>query len=238
MGALRDNATALTESTKMTPDPGRRRLGANARTRASGPKKFTSMTSRSAASVTSLSTGRWQVMPALQTSRSTSPCARVAAAIWAPSVTSSRTGTTRAGSGYRGSDAGARAPATTVVACRLSAASTRAAPTPRLAPVIRTLCPVRSIVVPPSTAAALRNGSSHDEVRRRCGWTRSRQASRTAAGQIEGGLDGAVEGGDLAFPVVEDVAAVGRRVAGGGDFVPDLDVLGDDLLQPLPVVVD
>ena len=73
-GALRDSATALTDRTKMTPEPGRRRAGAKARARASGPKKFTSMTSRSVASVTSLSRGRWQVTPALQTSRSTSGC--------------------------------------------------------------------------------------------------------------------------------------------------------------------
>src|SRR5580700_10564676 len=132
----------------MTPEPGRRRLGANARASLSGPKKFTSRTSRSAASVTSLSTGRWQVMPALQTSRSMSPCARAAATIWARSVTSSRTGTMRAGSGNRGSDAVSRAATATVVACRLSAAPTRAAPTPRLAPVIRTLRPVRSIACP------------------------------------------------------------------------------------------
>ena len=47
-----------------------------------------------------------------------------------------------------------------------------------------------------------------------------------------------MEGGDLALAVVQDVAAVGGRVAGGGDLVPDLDVLGDDLLQPPPVLVD
>ena len=46
-----------------------------------------------------------------------------------------------------------------------------------------------------------------------------------------------MKGSDLALTVVEDVAAVGQRVAGGGDFVPDLDVFGDDLLQASPVLV-
>src|SRR5579859_6941001 len=147
-GALRDRATALTDRMKMTPDPGRRRAGAKARARPSGPKKFTSMTSRSAASVTSLSRGRWQVTPALQTSRSTLGCSAATAATWAWSVTSSRAATTRPGGARPLSDAGSRAAATTVAACRLSAALTKAAPTPRLAPVTSTLRPVRSIARP------------------------------------------------------------------------------------------
>ena len=130
----------------MTPDPGRRRPGANARARPSGPKKFTSMTSRSAASVTSLSRGRWQVTPALQMSRSTSGCSLATAATRPRSVTSSRADTTRAGLRNAGSDAGSRAAATTVAACRSSAALTKAAPTPRLAPVISTLRLLRSMV--------------------------------------------------------------------------------------------
>jgi hypothetical protein len=41
---------------------------------------------------------------------------------------------------------------------------------------------------------------------------------------VEHLLDAAVKSGDLAFPVVENVAAVRGRVAGGGDFVPNLNV--------------
>ena len=98
------------------------------------------------ASSTSLSTGCWQVTPALQTSRSTSGCSLATAAIWVRSVTSSRAGTTRAGSSNGGSDVTSRAAATTIAARRLSAALTKAAPTPRLAPVTSTFRPVRSIL--------------------------------------------------------------------------------------------
>src|SRR4051794_1495563 len=69
---------------------------------------------------------------------------------------------------------------------------------------------------------------------------RSSPVSRTESDEslIEHLLDHLVEVRDLALVVVEEVAVVRGGLLRGADLAVDLDVLGDDVLQPVPVRVD